>query len=77
MLVGPDGATYRPASSSVGSFTGVTATFPANIPAGTYSVRVTSGSLSDASPFGTLLGSITFEQETRRRRPKLGRALIS
>ncbi len=50
-LVAIDGiTTYAPSGFSIDSFTQITATFPANLPAGTYSARVTAGGSSDTLP---------------------------
>jgi RHS repeat-associated protein len=56
VLVTADGiTTYAPSSFSLDSFSQLTATFPANLPVGTYSVRVTSGGNVDTLPAALML----------------------
>src|SRR5579871_1235253 len=64
-LVASDGTTtYAPSRFSVDSFTQITATFPANLPVGTYSVRVTTGGSSDtlAAAFTLTAGGVSHLQ---------------
>ena len=65
-LVAANGTTtYPPTTYSIDSFTQITATFPANIPAGTYSVRATTGNASSSlSNFFTLTAGGAAHLET-------------
>jgi RHS repeat-associated protein len=50
LVAGNGGTTYAPTNISVDSFSEITATFAAGLPAGTYSVRVTTGASASTLP---------------------------